>query len=97
MLTPAHQELVRLLDIDTLLDLNKVIVGQIRDLRHKQNNEKRTQFSIGSQVSFRTRDGHKQVGVVKSFGSKNIIVECREGIVVRCWRVPPSMLSYHAG
>tara|TARA_Y100001970_G_scaffold270049_1_gene363467 strand:- start:410 stop:754 length:345 start_codon:yes stop_codon:yes gene_type:complete len=87
-ITPA-KELIAHLTLDDMLELNKFLVGRIKQERALVGQKMKRQLSVGSKVSFEDNDGWTVQGKIAKVMRKFAQVDTGATI----WRVPLNALT----
>ena len=91
-ITPA-KELIARLTLDDMLELNKYLVGQIKEKRTEKGRAIKSSLGYGDQVSFvNSKTGVRLHGEIVKVMRKYAKVNVPGGPFGQQWRVPLSML-----
>ena len=77
------------LDLDELYALNDRVIERIKHLEAIEARVEMMAFDLGSQVTFRSKQG-RHFGTVVKFNRKTVVVLTEDG---RQWRVSPNLLT----
>jgi hypothetical protein len=77
-----------------LIELNRRIIGRIKQLRQSRVNASMAVFNLGDRVSFTPTGEPEVTGTVVRLNRKSVTVVTAEGMQ---WRVAPSLLTKVAG
>ena len=93
MLNKEVYDCIRSADADTL----NLIIGEVKKRQNVVHQEIGSKFSVGQSVSFMTKNGNTQSGLIEKINRKTILVRTD---AYQTWKVSPSLLkpdNFYAG
>lgn len=93
LLNKEVYDCIRSADADTL----NLIIGEVKKRQNVVQQEIGSKFSVGQSVSFMTKNGNTQSGLIEKINRKTILVRTD---AYQTWKVSPSLLkpdNFYAG